>query len=238
MSRQTFWQRFVAAAGVALLVGVVGSRAPDVWADPKGYVFTPLVFLGETTPGGQQFLDVFDSSRINNRGDVLFGSNVTADQEGGLFLLSYGEISQIPARTGEGAPGGGVFSLGTLLPTPSNDKGDVGFIWLRDPFILPPEGPPIGVNGGLVPHPALGQTGSRLRHSSQAQGASWGQCAAASRLRSTTAYGADQVWPVRDRRGHRGVNGVGRPGDCWGASQMLWHFWSRVYLRRFGMNPL
>jgi hypothetical protein len=149
---------------------------------PRGVCVHASRVAGSSDPqDGDTFLAVFESNRINNRGDVLFGSNVTADQEGGLFLLSYGEISQIPARTGEGAPGGGVFSLGTLLPTPSNDKGDVGFIWLRDPFILPPEGPPIGVNGGLVPHPALGQTGSRLRHSSQAQGASWGQCAAASR---------------------------------------------------------
>jgi hypothetical protein len=82
-------------------------------------VFTPLVFLGQTTPGGQQFLDVFDSSRLNNRSDVLFGSNMTADDAGGLFVLRRGEISQIPASVGEPAPGGGTFSLGTLLPMPS-----------------------------------------------------------------------------------------------------------------------
>ena len=90
MNRQTLWPLLVAVVGIALLVPVMDSRSLDVWADPKEYVFTPLGFLGETTPGGQQFLEVFDSSRINNRGNVLFGSNVTADDAGGLFLLRSG----------------------------------------------------------------------------------------------------------------------------------------------------
>lgn len=149
MRKHMYWQSLVAVVGVVLLVGVVGSRSPNVWAHPKGYVFTPLVFLGDPTPGGETFLDVFDSSRINNRGDVLFGANVTVDEEGGLFLVNRGEPSQIPAHAGEPAPGGGIFSLGTLLPTTFNDKGDAGFVWVLDPFILPPEGPPIGVNAGV-----------------------------------------------------------------------------------------
>jgi hypothetical protein len=103
MSRQTFWQRFVAVVGVVMLVAVVGSGSPDVLADPKGYVFTPLAFLGDPAPGGGVFLDVFESNFINNRGDVLFGSNVTAVVEQGLFLLRKGVLSQI-ARVGETAP--------------------------------------------------------------------------------------------------------------------------------------
>jgi hypothetical protein len=149
MNRHTSWQHLVAVVGVALLVTVMGSGSSDALADPKGFVFTPLVFPGDPTPGGETFLDVFGSSRINNRGDILFGSYVTADEEEGLFLLSRGEISQIPARAGEPAPGGGVFGLGTLLPTTFNGSGDVGFVWLLEPFILPPEGPPIGVNAGV-----------------------------------------------------------------------------------------
>jgi hypothetical protein len=70
MSRHTFWPRLVAVLGVVLLVAVVGSRSPDVFADPKGFVFTPLAFLGTPTPEGEQFLNTFDSSRINDRGDV------------------------------------------------------------------------------------------------------------------------------------------------------------------------
>src|SRR5512132_970319 len=110
MSRHTFWQRFIAVVGVALLVAVVGSRSPDVFADPKGFVFTPLVFLGDPAPGGGVFLDTFESNIINNRGDVLFGSNVAPGDfpKTGLFLLRKGEKSEI-ARAGQSAPGGGVF---------------------------------------------------------------------------------------------------------------------------------
>ena len=138
----------MAVVGVALLVAVVGSRSPDVLADPKGFVFTPLVFLGDPAPGGGVFLDVFESNFINNRGDVLFGSNVTAVEEQGLFLLRKGVLSQI-ARVGEPAPGGGEFGPGFLSPTTLNDYGDVGFVFLLDPFSFPPEGPPFGVNAGV-----------------------------------------------------------------------------------------
>ncbi len=67
-------QSIVAVVGVALLVAVVGRTSQDASAHPKGYTFTPLAFLGDPTSGGDTFLDVFDSNRINNRGDVLFGA--------------------------------------------------------------------------------------------------------------------------------------------------------------------
>jgi hypothetical protein len=148
MNRYTSWPRLVGVLGVALLVAAVGGRSPDVWADREGFEFTPLVFLGDPTPGGDTFLDVFESNRINNRGDVLFGSNVTAVEEQGLFLLRKGVLSQI-ARVGEPAPGGGEFGPGFLAPTTLNDYGDVGFVYLREPFRFPPEGPPFGVNAGV-----------------------------------------------------------------------------------------
>jgi hypothetical protein len=154
MHRQTSWQHLVLVVGVALLVAVMSSRSHDVWADPKGFVFTPLVFLGDPTPGGDTFLDAFDSSRINNRGDVLFGSNVTADEEEGLFLLHKGDITEI-ARAREAAPGGGVYDFGFLAPTSLNDRGEVGFAWLLEPFCFPDPSdpsnacPPIGVNTGV-----------------------------------------------------------------------------------------
>ena len=146
MSGYTFWQRLVAVLGVALLVVVVGSGSPDVLAHPKGYVFTPLAFVGTPTPGGEQFLNSFDSSRINNRGDVLFSSIVSTggDGEGREFLLSKGEIIEIPARAGEPAPGGGVFGPGSLSPTTLNDKGDAGGVYVLDPFTLL-----FGMNAGV-----------------------------------------------------------------------------------------
>jgi hypothetical protein len=153
MKRHTFWQRIVAVVGVALLVAVMGSRSPDVLADPKGFVFTPLVFLGDPTPGGDTFLAAFTSNVINDRGDVLFGANVTAEEEG-LSLLRRGDIAEI-ARARKDAPGGGVYDFGFLAPASLNDMGDVGFVWLLETFCFPDpsdpsnECPPIGVNAGV-----------------------------------------------------------------------------------------
>jgi hypothetical protein len=140
MKRTRYWQAGVAAVGVTLLVAVV---SPNALARPKGFVFTPLAFLGDPTPGGDTYLDVFESNFINNRGDVLFGANVTTDAEQALFLLKKGETSQI-ARVGEPAPGGGIFGPGFLSPTALNDKGDAGFVFLLDPFSFP-----VGVNAGV-----------------------------------------------------------------------------------------
>jgi hypothetical protein len=147
MSRQTFWQRFVAVVGVVLLMAVVGSKSPDVLADPKGYVFTPLAFLGTPTPGGDTFTNDFESSFINSRGDVLFGADVTADEEEGIFLLRNGRMLQI-ARAGERTPDGGFYGPGILSPITLNDKGDAGFVFLLAPFSFP-EGGPLGVNAGV-----------------------------------------------------------------------------------------
>jgi hypothetical protein len=148
MNRYTSWQRLVAVVGFALLVAVVGGGSPDILADPKGFVLTPLVFLGTPTPEeGDTFLAVFESNRINNRGDVLFGTEVPREVptefEFGLFLLRNGEIAQI-ARADEPAPGGGVYGSAFLSPTTLNDQGDAGFVFLLDPFSFP-----VGVNAGV-----------------------------------------------------------------------------------------
>jgi hypothetical protein len=149
MNRQTSWLHTVAIVGVVLLVEVVGSRSPDVWAHPKGFVFTPLAFLGTPTPEGEQFLNTFDSNRINNRGDVQFSSIVTTEGEGREFLLSKGEILEIPVRAGEPAPDDRVFGPGSLSPSTLNDRGDIGFVYVLEPFRFPPEGPSFGVNAGV-----------------------------------------------------------------------------------------
>ena len=143
MNRQTSWPHLVAVVGFVLLVAVVASESPDVSADSKGYVFTPLVFLGDQSPMGDIFVLAFGSNFINNRGDVLFGAGVTTEEEGGLFLLRKEEIFQI-ARTGEPAPGGGVYDFGFLDPSTFNDKGEAGFVFLLSPFSLP-----VGVNAGV-----------------------------------------------------------------------------------------
>jgi hypothetical protein len=150
------WPRLVAIVGVALLVIVVGSGSSDVLAGPQGYEFTSLVFLGEPAPGGGVFLESFESNVINNRADILFGSNIAPGDfpPAGLFLLRKGDIAEI-ARAGQPAPGRGDYAFGFLSPTTLNDRGDVGFPWLLEPFCFPnPFGPPndcptIGVNTGV-----------------------------------------------------------------------------------------
>ena len=47
MHRQTSWQHLVLVVGVALLVTVMSGRSHEVFAQPEGFVFTPLAFLGD-----------------------------------------------------------------------------------------------------------------------------------------------------------------------------------------------
>jgi hypothetical protein len=150
MNRHLSWQRLVAVVRVALLLAVVDSGSHAVLADLEGFVFTPLVYLGNPTPDGQRFLDSFDSSRINNRGDVQFGSIVTTEGEGREFLLIKGEITEIPIRAGKPAPDDKLFGPGSLSPSTLNDRGEVGLVYVIDPFVFPQDGgPSFGVNAGV-----------------------------------------------------------------------------------------
>jgi hypothetical protein len=134
-----------ACLAVFALCGAIGKIDQNVSAQAERFAFAPVAFLGYPAPGGSAFLDVFESNFINNRGDVLFGSNVTANEEQGIFLLSrhINTIAEI-ARVGEPAPGGGVFGAGFGSPNALNDKGDVGFMFLLDPLSFP-----IGTNAGV-----------------------------------------------------------------------------------------
>jgi hypothetical protein len=139
--------------GVALILAVVNGTAGNAVADPKGFVLTPLAFLGAKAPGGGTFAEVFESNVINNRGDVLFGSNRPQDTPGAeflpaaVFLRRRGVTSEI-ARTGElapPAPDGGTFARpGFLSPITLNERGDAAFAFLLEPFSFP-VGLPAGV---------------------------------------------------------------------------------------------
>ena len=144
MKRHMSWLHTVAVVGVVLLVAVVGTKPPDVLADPKGFVFRPLAFLGTPTPEeGDTFLAVFESNRINNRGDVLFGTEVPREVptefEFGLFLLRNGEIAQI-ARAGEPAPGGGVLRPRLSVAHHPQRPGRCGFCLPARPIQFPRRG--------------------------------------------------------------------------------------------------
>jgi hypothetical protein len=135
--------------GVFALCGAIGTIGQDVSAQADAFAFASVAFLGDPAPGGGAFLDVFESNLINNRGDVLFGSNVTANEDQGIFLLrTAGQALAEIARAGQPAPGEGVFGLGFGSPNSLNDKGDVAFMFLLDPLMFP-----IGVNGGVYRFP-------------------------------------------------------------------------------------
>jgi hypothetical protein len=117
----------------------------DALAKPAEYTFTPLAFLGDLAPGpeGGSFRNDFEPGGINNRGDLVFGADVTTEGEG-IFLLRKGQISQI-ARSGGNAPGGGVFDFSLFLgPTTLNDSGDTAFAFVLQDFHYP-----VGVNSGV-----------------------------------------------------------------------------------------
>lgn len=127
------------------LCGTIGTVDRNVSAQANGFAFAPVAFLGDSAPGGGAFLDVFESNFINNRGDVLFGSNVSANEDQGIFMLRKpGPALEEIARAGQPAPGGGVFGIGFGSPNSMNDNGDVGFMFLLDPLSFP-----IGVNGAV-----------------------------------------------------------------------------------------
>ncbi len=122
--------------------GLYGALPRTALAEPKGYEFTPLAFLGDPAPGGGNFFFDFEPGGINNRGDVSFGADLTTGGEG-VFLWSQGQLSAI-ARHGDPAPGGGTFGPGFLGAPQINDQGDMAFAFMLEPFTLP-----FGVNAGL-----------------------------------------------------------------------------------------
>ena len=79
----------IAAIGiiVLLVVGLLWNTALGVLANAAGYVFTPIAFLGDPAPGpeGGTFINDFEPSAINNKGEVLFGADASTGGEG-IFL--------------------------------------------------------------------------------------------------------------------------------------------------------
>ena len=91
MNRQTFWPHLVAVVGVVLLVAVVGSEVARCLRQTRRDTCSHRsCFWAIRRPGGDIFLDVFESNFINNRGDVLFGSSVTTGEEGWPLLAAQG----------------------------------------------------------------------------------------------------------------------------------------------------
>jgi hypothetical protein len=105
----------------------------------KDYTFEAIAYAGDPAPGGGTFTlglygEVFMNNWISNNGVVVFTAGVT-DPEGGqgTFMLRNGQITEI-LRSGQPAPGGGVFALAAAGPGAAftvdrgavvSDSGDV-----------------------------------------------------------------------------------------------------------------
>jgi hypothetical protein len=136
------WARMFAM--VATLVATVAPSTPGdgVAAAAQGYVFELLAQLGGPAPGGGIFVNDFEPGGLNKRGSALFGADLSTGGEG-VFLLDKRGTSPL-ARTGNPAPGGGVFEFLFLGSAALNHIDDAAFAFTLSPFSLP-----VGVNSGL-----------------------------------------------------------------------------------------
>ncbi|MGH7972950.1 MAG: DUF7453 family protein, partial [Limisphaerales bacterium] len=92
------------------------------------YEYKLVAALGQTAPGGEQYISYFETGEINNFGDVIFGAEVASIPDGtdlgeGTFLTRFGHplALELPAVQ---APGGGGTFFELLSPTTLNDRGE------------------------------------------------------------------------------------------------------------------
>jgi hypothetical protein len=132
----------------------VATKKDDRWDHLK---FEKIATLGDPAPGGGVFTQDFEPLGFNNRGEIAFVSEVSADTSlrgsspestGEAVFLFRRELPPLSlARPGQPAPGGGVFQSVCLGRTSLNDSGEVAF-----GFALNPPDPPElkgFVRGGL-----------------------------------------------------------------------------------------
>lgn len=112
------------------------------------YSFTKLATLGDPAPGGGFHANDFEPGAINNRGDVIYGTDLATSSDAsfreGVFLRRSGQAEVALARANGTAPGGGIFDVLLLGGTTLNDSGGAAFAFTLQPF-----GQPTGVNSGL-----------------------------------------------------------------------------------------
>jgi hypothetical protein len=121
------------AAFVALALAL--ALVPAALAGLAGYNFTPIAFLDNPAPGGGNFTFDFEPTAINNRGEVPFTADVTTGGEG-VFVELRGQLAQI-MRSGQPAPGGGVFGPTELGRLGINAGGDIAIPFSLEPFTGP-----------------------------------------------------------------------------------------------------
>ena len=120
---------------IAAIAALALALVPVALAGLAGYSFTPIAFLDNPAPGGGNFTLDFEPSAINNRGEVGFTADVTTGGEG-VFVGLRGELTQI-MRSGQPAPGGGVFGPTELGRLGINAGGDIAIPFSLEPFTGP-----------------------------------------------------------------------------------------------------
>jgi hypothetical protein len=155
LKTQRFPYRTVVQFGpLLLLLGMQTERR--ALAQDVSYSFTLLATLGQPAPGGGYHVNDFEPGALNNRGDVIYGTDVGTDPSTGfgegVFLRRAGQTSELDlARTFANAPGGGVFDVLLLGQTVVNDPGDAVFAFTLQPFSFP-----VGVNSGVYRYSRVG----------------------------------------------------------------------------------
>src|ERR1700730_9421724 len=130
-----------------LLLGSVGFAAvSSVNSQAAAYTYTKIAALGETAPGGAQYINDFEPGQINNRGDVIYVADLSTGE--GVFLLSNGQIFGL-ALPEQPAPGGGTFFGAAFTPAGVNDEGDAAAAIQLKPFVNPSDPSSYGLNAGL-----------------------------------------------------------------------------------------
>jgi hypothetical protein len=90
----------------AIAVGTAGPRASG---DERPYQFQVVTHVGGAAPGGGAFVNDFEPTALNNKGQLVFTAEPDMPGEEGAFLADGGSIQPM-ARFGQSAPGGGSFS--------------------------------------------------------------------------------------------------------------------------------
>src|SRR5947209_12924871 len=117
LKTQRFPYRTVVQFGpLLLLLGMQTERR--ALAQDVSYSFTLLATLGQPAPGGGNHINDFEPGALNNRGDVIYGTDLDTSTDPptflgeGVFLRRAGQISEVElARASGEAPCGGIFAF-------------------------------------------------------------------------------------------------------------------------------
>ena len=115
-------------------IGLATAPRSACAADPP-YTFKVVTTIGSSAPGGGAFVNDFEPTGLNNRGQLAFTAEPDVPFEEGIFLAGSGGMQQI-MRFGQSAPGGGTFSTAELGIVGLNDRGDAAFAF----SLVPPGG--------------------------------------------------------------------------------------------------